>query len=199
MLFYNSIFFVALFATFLGFKYCRIQLVKGRVDKMKTNISALMSLISEEERFLNSRSYTIKGYAINTSVEELDGRITLVEDNKEEFDLNLKEIERSAKELSRLKTILYEKNNQFKLTDGRSIQQAIVDNTNLRKLKSSYEQLVLLKNSKKRVTEVNNSYFECKTVNFDSKQLRKRLEEIDNEIQKTDFEISKLNAVEFEI
>lgn len=166
---------------------------------MKTNISALMSLISEEERYLNSRSYTIKGYAINTSVEELDGRINVVEDNKEAFDLDLKEIERSANELSRLKAILYEKNNEFKLNDGRSIQQAIVDNTNLRKLKSTYEQLLLLKNSKKRVTEVNNSYFECKTVNFDSNQLRQKLEEIDNKIQKTDFEISKLNSVEFEI
>jgi len=166
---------------------------------MKTNISSLMSLISEEERYLNSRSYTIKGYAINTSVEELDGRINVVEDNKEAFDLDFKEIERSVNELSRLKTILYEKNNQFKLNDGRSIQQAIVDNTNLRKLKSIYEQLLLLKNSKKRVTEVNNSYFECKTVNFDSKQLRERLEKIDDEIQKTDFEISKLNSVEFEI
>lgn len=166
---------------------------------MKTNISALMSLISQEEKYLNSRSFTIRGYAINTSVEELDGRVNIVEDNKEAFDLDLKEIERSANELSRLKTILYKKNNQLKLNDGRSIQQAIVDNTNLRKLKSTYEQLLLLKNSKKRVTEVNNSYFECKTVNFDSKQLRERLEEIDNEIQKTDFEISKLNSVEFEI
>ena len=166
---------------------------------MKTNISALMSLISEEERYLNSRSYTIKEYAINTSVEELDGRINVVEDNKEAFNLDLKEIERSANELSRLKAILYEKNNEFKLNDGRSIQQAIVDNTNLRKLKSTYEQLLLLKNSKKRVTEVNNSYFECKTVNFDSNQLRQKLEEIDNKIQKTDFEISKLNSVEFEI
>ncbi len=166
---------------------------------MKTNIAALMSLISEEERYLNGRSYTIKGYAINTSVEELDGRINIIEDNKEAFDLDLKEIERISKELSKLKRVLYEKNNQFKLSDGRSIQEAIVDNTNLRKLKSTFEQLLMLKNSKRRVTEVNNSYFECKTVNFDSRELRKRLEEIDNEIQKTDFEISKLNSVEFEI
>lgn len=166
---------------------------------MKTNISTLMNLISEEEKNLNNLSYTIREYAINTSVEELDGRINIIEDNKEAFDLDLEEIEKSTKELSRLKTILYEKNNQFKLTDGRTIQQAIVDNTNLRKLKTSYEQLLLFKNSKKRVTEVNNSYFECKTVNFDSKKLKKRLEEIDNEIQKTDFEISKLNSTEFEI
>ena len=166
---------------------------------MKTNISSLMSLISEEERYLNSRSFTIKGYAINTSVEELDGRINVIEDNKESFDLDLKEIERIVDDLSRLKAILYEKNNEFKLSDGRSIQQAIVDNTNLRKLKSTYEQLLLLKNSKKRVTEVNNSYFECKTVNFDSNELREKIEKIDDKIQKTDFEISKLNSVEFEI
>ena len=166
---------------------------------MKTNISAIMNLISEEERYLNSRMYTIKGYAINTSVEELDGRTNVIEDNKEAFDLDMEELKRSAKEVSRLKTILYEKNNQFKLTDGRSIQQAIVDNANLRKLKSVYEQLLLLKNSKKRVTEVHNSYFECRTVNFDSKELKKRLDEIDSEIQKTDFEISRLNSVEFEI
>ena len=166
---------------------------------MKTNISALMSLISEQERYLNSRTYNIKGYAMNTSIEELDGRTNLVEDNKEAFDQYFEEIEKGTKELSRLKTILYQKNNEFKLSDGRSIQQAIVDNTNLRKLKSTYEQLLLLKNSKKRVTEVHNSYFECRTVNFDSKQLKKRLEEIDSEIQKTDFEISRLNSVEFKI
>lgn len=166
---------------------------------MKTNISALMSLITEEERNLNSVCYTIREYAINTSVEELDGRINIIEDNKEAFDFDLKEMETSTNKLSRLKTILYEKNNQFKLSDGRSIQQAIVDNTNLRKLKTTYEQLVLLKNSKKRITEVNNSYFECKTINFDLKEIKTRLEEIDNEIQKTDFEISKLNSLEFEI
>ena len=166
---------------------------------MKTNISALMNLISEEEKNINNIGYTINEYAINTSVEELDGRLNVIEDNKEAFDLDLDGIEKSVRELSRLKTILYEKNNQFKLNDGRSIQQAIVDNTNLRKLKTTYEELLLLKNSKKRVTEVNNSYFECKTVNFDAKKLRARLEEINNEIQKTDFEISKLNSLEFEI
>ena len=166
---------------------------------MKTNISALMNLISEEERILNTKSYTVKAYAVSTTVEEIDGRINIIEDNKEAFDLDFNELERSAKELSRLKTILYEKNNQFKLSDGRCIQQAIVDNTNLRKIKTIYEQLVLLKDSKKRVAEVNNSYFECKTVNFDSKKLKEKIEKIDTEIQKTDFEISKLNSIEFDI
>ena len=166
---------------------------------MKTNISALMNLISETEKNLNSKVYSIEDYALNISIEELDGKVNLVEDNKEIFNLNLEEIEKASKELSRLKAILYEKNNEFKLSDGRTIQQAIVDNTNLRKLKTTYENLLLLKNTKKRVTEVNNSYFESKTLNFDQNKLKKRLEEIDSEIQKTDFEISKLNSVEFSI
>lgn len=166
---------------------------------MKTNITALMNLISKEEKNLNNIIYSINGHAINTSAQELDGKVTIIEDNKEAFDFDLKEIERSTKELSRLKAILYEKNNSFKLNDGRSIQEAIVDNTNLRKLKASYEQLLMFKDSKKRITEVNNSYFECKTINFDSKDLRKRLDEIEDTIQKTDFEISKLNSIEFEI
>ena len=166
---------------------------------MKINISTLMNLISEVEKNLSSKIYSIEDYALNISIEELDGKVNLVEDNKEIFNLNLEEIEKASKELSKLKAILYEKNNEFKLSDGRTIQQAIVDNTNLRKLKTTYENLLLLKNTKKRVTEVNNSYFESKTLNFDQSKLKKRLEEIDSEIQKTDFEISKLNSIEFNI
>ena len=166
---------------------------------MKTNIQALMNLISEMEKNLNNLTYVLDGYAINTSVQELDGKINIIEDNKEEFDLSLAKIEKDINKISRLKAILYQKNNEFKLSDGRNIQEAIVDNTNLRKLKTTYEKLLLLKNSKRRVTEVNNSYFECKNINFDSKELRKKLEKLDQDIQKTDFEISKLNSIEFEI
>ena len=166
---------------------------------MKTNISSLMNLISEEEKCINNSIYTIKGLSINTTIEELDGRVNIIEDNKESFDLELKELETKVSELSRLKALLYEKNNSFKLTDGRTIQQAIVDNTNLRKLKNAYEQLLLSKNSKRRVTEVNNSYFECKSINFDTNEIKKKLIEVENKIQKTDFEISKLNSIEFEI
>lgn len=166
---------------------------------MKTNISALMNLISEEEKYLNNRAYNIRGLALNTSVQELDGRVNIIEDNKETFDLELKGLEESIKKLSELKTILYEKNNSFKLNDGRTIQQAIVDNTNLRKLKTCYEQLLLSKSSKKRMTEVNNSYFECRTINFEPSIIKEKLDKIDKTIQQTDFEISKLNSVEFEI
>jgi len=166
---------------------------------MKTNISALMNLIAEEEKNLNNLCFNIRNYSISTSVQELDGKTNIIEDNKNDFEFNLNELEKSNERLSKLKKTLYQKNNEFKLSDGRNIQTAIVDNNNLRKLKNSYEQLLLLKNTKKRYTEVNNSYFECRTINFDPIQIRKRLEEIEKMIQKTDFEISKLNSVEFEI
>ena len=43
------------------------------------------------------------------------------------------------------------------------------------------------------------SYIWLENINFDSKELRKKLEKLDQDIQKTDFEISKLNSIEFEI
>lgn len=166
---------------------------------MKTNISTLMSIIAEEEKNLNNHIYAIEDNAISISVEELDGRVNIIDDNKQAFDYDLEEIEKSVERLSKLKATLYAKNNEFKLSDGRSIQQAIVDNNNLRRLKSMYERLVLLKNSKKRVTEVHNSYFECKSINFDLQEIKDKLVEIEQKIQKTDFEIAKLNSLEFTI
>lgn len=166
---------------------------------MKTNISSLMSLISNEEKNINNKIYGLSDIATSTSIEELDGRVNVVEDNEKSFKTNLEDIEESIKKLSKLKEILYRKNNEYKLSDNRTIQEAIVDNTYLRKLKEVYEQLLLNKTSKKRVTEVNNSYFECKKVNFDIDEIKKKLEEVDEKIHKTDFEISKLNSIEFEI
>ncbi len=37
------------------------------------------------------------------------------------------------------------KNNSFKLSDGRTIQDAIIDNTYLRRLKSSYDNMLKYK------------------------------------------------------
>lgn len=166
---------------------------------MKTNISTLMNLIAEEEKQLANMTYNIKSLAFTTTIEELDGRVNIIEDNKASFDEKLAKIEKIVAELSKLKALLYEKNNTFKLTDGRTIQQAIVDNSNLRKLKTTYEDLLLKRNSKSRVTEVNNSYFECNKINYDLEQIKNKLDKVLEKIQRTDFEISKLNSIEFEI
>ena len=166
---------------------------------VKTNLTNLMSIVDEEEKKFSEHLCNLRKLAFNSSIQELDGTVNITEDCKEDFEEEFKECKESQRKITKIKSVIYEKNNLFKLNDGRTIQEAIVDNTNLRKLKTLYNTLIPLRNSKERVTEVHNSYFACKTVNFDLKEIKKELQEIENKIQETDFEISKLNSIEFEI
>ena len=166
---------------------------------MKTNLSNLMTIVVDEEKKFSSYSYEIKEYSYNTSTQELDGTVNIIEDYKDDFKKASEEYKKAQERITKIKSIIYQKNNTFKLPDGRTKQDAIVDNTSLRKVKNLYSYLLTQKNAKKRITEVNNSYFECKTVNFDIDELRKETEKIEKKIQDTDFEISKLNSVEFDV
>lgn len=166
---------------------------------MKINISGLMNLIAEEERRFNNLSTSLKTNIYSTSIQELNGTINVIDDYKKEFENDLVEYSNVMNKISKLKATLYEKNNSFKLSDGRTIQAAIIDNANLRKMKSTYDLMLTFRNVKRRITEVNNSYFECKSLNFDIDNIKRELHEVDLKIQRTDFEISKLNSIEFEI
>ena len=166
---------------------------------MKTNISGLMSIIADEERKFKTLSTYLQTHIYSIKIQELDGTTNVIEDYKSEFENALDEYKKIITKISKLKSVLYEKNNSFKLSDGRTIQEAIIDNTNLRKMKSSYDLLLNFRDVKKRITEVNNSYFEVKTVNFNIDNIKKESDELENIIQKTDFEISKLNSIEFTI
>lgn len=166
---------------------------------MKINISGLMNMIAEEERKCSSLSNSLRMKVYSVSIQELNGTVNVIEDYKDEFDKELEEYRKIMSKISKLKSILYEKNNSFKLSDGRTIQTAINDNSNLRKMKLTYDNMLTFRNIKRRVTEVNNSYFECKTVNFDIDEIKNELMVIESKIQNTDFEISKLNSIEFEI
>lgn len=166
---------------------------------MKINISGLMSLITEDERKFSYLANSLRTKVYSVSIQELDGTVNVIEDYKSEFDNDLEEYKIYLDRINKFKSVLYEKNNSFKLSDGRTIQEAIIDNANLRKMKSTYDTMLNFRNIKRRVTEVNNSYFECKTVNFDIDKIKEELKEIDSKIQNTDFEISKLNSIEFEI
>lgn len=166
---------------------------------MKTNLSSLMSIVAEEERKFTEYGYEVANYAYNVSIQELDGKVNVIEDHTEDFNKQFKEYKDIQKKITKIKSIIYERNNTFKLPDGRTIQEAIVDNTNLRKMKSLYDTLLDKRSSKKRVTEVNNSYFECKTLNYEIEEIKEERELIEQKIQNTDFEISKLNSIEFEV
>ena len=166
---------------------------------MKTNISGLMSLIKDLESNLDDLEIQINNHAQNKKIIELNKVENVIEDYKKDYCEEIKEYEDTIYRISYLKRILYEKNNSFKLSDGRSIQEAIVDNTNLRKLKNLYNTLLEKRNSKLRITEVNNSYFEETIVNFDVDDLKNKKQNLETKIYETDFEISKLNSIEFEI
>ena len=166
---------------------------------MKINLSSLMCLIDENERQYSSLFFALKKHVLNTSIQELNGTTNIVEDNKKDFQEELAEVERLSKEFTKLKSILYEKNNSFKLSDGRTIQSAIVENSNLRKLKDNLQTLLNYRNLKQRVTEVNNSYFQIQEINYNQEEIKSQIQQLDLKIRNTDFEISKLNSIEFDI
>ena len=143
--------------------------------------------------------FSLKNHVFNTSIQELSGVLNVIEDNKKDFEEELIEVQNLSNEIIKLKSILYEKNNTFKLSDGRSIQAAIVENSNLRKLKDNFELLLNYRNSKQRVTEVNNSYFQIQEINYNQDEVKSQIQILDEKIRNTDFEISKLNSIKFEI
>lgn len=166
---------------------------------MKINLSSLMCLVNEKEKKYSTCLYSLKQHVFNSSIQELNGTTNIIEDNKKDFEEEMLEVKQLASEICVLKATLYEKNNSFKLSDGRSIQAAIVENTNLRKLRDCLKSLLNYRNSKQRVTEVNNSYFQIQEINYNVEEVKARIQELDTKIQNTDFEISKLNSIEFEM
>ena len=166
---------------------------------MRINLSSLMSLIDESEKRYSSLFISLRKHVLTTSIQELNGTTNIVEDNKKDFDEELAEVNKLANEISKFKSILYEKNNSFKLSDGRTIQSAIVENSNLRKLKDNLQSLLNYHNFKQRVTEVNNSYFQIQEINYDQEKVKSQILQLEQEIRNTDFEISKLNSIEFDI
>lgn len=166
---------------------------------MKINLSSLMSLIEKKEKQYISLFYSLREHVFNTTIQELNGTTNIIEDNKKDFQEELLEVQKLTKEITSLKTILYEKNNLFKLSNGQTIQSAIVENTNLRKLKNNLNTLLNHRSSKQRVTEVNNSYFQIQDINYNPDEIKSKILQLEEKIRQTDFEISKLNSIEFEI
>ena len=166
---------------------------------MKTNISELMNIIADEEKeFVNITSY-IEERIFNETIIELDGRVNVIKDYKKDFEEAMKEQEDILKKISKLKATLYEKNNSFKLSDGRTIQDAIIDNTYLRRLKSSYDNMLKYKDLKRGLLRLIILILIVMRLIMTSDEIRKKSKELEKQIQRTDFEISKLNSIEFEI
>ena len=110
---------------------------------MKTNLATLMNIVSLEEKNFITHENNLKNYVYNVFIQELNGTINILEDYSKEFEKEFQEFIKTQEKISKLKAIIYEKNNAFHLSDGRTIQEAIVDNSMLRKMKNTYEFLLL--------------------------------------------------------
>ena len=166
---------------------------------MKTNLTNLMNMVSEYERNLNQVNSNLQSHIFTTTIEELDGRKNIIEDYREDFKDEFIEYNELFEKIQSAKQIIAKKNNELKLPSGDTIADALITISLLRKKMYLLERLLTEKNSKRRVTEVNNSYFEAKEINFDAKAMKEVYEKIQSEIQNLEFEISKLNSKEFEI
>lgn len=65
---------------------------------MKTNLSNLMTIVVDEEKKFSSYSYEIKEYSYNTSTQELDGTVNIIEDYKDDFKKAFEEYKKLKKE-----------------------------------------------------------------------------------------------------
>ena len=64
---------------------------KNGVKSMKTNLSSLMNVVAEEERKFSEYGGNVNEYAYNTSIQELDGKVNVVEDYTEDFKRTFEE------------------------------------------------------------------------------------------------------------
>ena len=78
---------------------------------MKTNLSSLMNVVAEEERKFAEYGGNVNEYAYNTTIQELDGKVNVIEDYTEDFKKTFEEYKNTQVRITKIKSIIYEKNN----------------------------------------------------------------------------------------
>ena len=164
---------------------------------MKTNLLNLISIVSDEEVKFSNYGWKLRSLAYNTSIEELNGKTVLVEDYKQDFYKTYNELKRLQKSITKMKKIINNRNHELILPDGRTIQDALIDNITNRRMENYLETLLDRHNRKTRKMESIEPYYECQTLNYDLEKLQAEYDEIKKSLHVTDYEISKLNAIEF--
>ena len=175
-----------------------IDLLNGG-NNMKTNMQMLRNLIREEEENLDLVRFSSQEYLFNKVNEELSGKITILVDNTEKMLEKLKETEDLTNKINYLKRTLFEKENELRLEDGRTVKQASVENKYNLKLKYYYEALLRKENKKIRMTDSKSAYFLEYKLNIDRNEIKDKLKNISEEIKNTTNEIIRLNGKIFEI
>ena len=142
---------------------------------MKTNIAQLTQLLLKEEKKFAYYENKLRKYV---SIQKSEHAINVTENQEYNYEKAYKELQKTLDKIIQIKTVIYEKNNQLKLTDGRTLQEATMQNEVLRKLKN---------------------YIESEVLENDSEKVEKEYKKLETEIQRTDSETLKLNLLEFEV
>lgn len=165
---------------------------------MKTNLVDLMSRVSQLESEYSDMAYTLRSQSMNIRIIELDGKSQMLEEYPD-FEDDFEEFCELGDEITRLKGIIFEKNNSLMLKNGDTIQKTLVDIKNKRKQLELVKQLAKQTPSKRRTSETNNSYFTSKELAYDKDKMDNLQEKLTKEILNLEFEISQLNSIMFEI
>lgn len=165
---------------------------------MKTNLVDLMSRISQLEREYSELGLELRNHCMNIKVIELNGSEQTLEEYPD-FMKKFNEYMGLSSTISRLKGILYEKNNSLTLSTGMTIQQALVFVQNNRNNLELVKNLARKNPVKYRTTETNNSYFTSKDLAYDKSYMENTENELKDIIQQTELEISQLNSQMFDI
>lgn len=165
---------------------------------MKTNLVDLMSKVSQLESEFTELSYELQNQSMNVTVIELDGQSQDLEFYpyfKDDFNRYIE----LGNEITKLKGIIFERNNSLKLKNGNTIQKTIAEIQNKRKVLNLVKRLAKQNPSKKRTSETNNSYFTSRELAYDKDMMVDLQNKLTTEIQDLELEISQLNAETFEI
>lgn len=165
---------------------------------MKTNLVDLMSKVSQLESEFTELSYELQTQSMNVTVIELDGQSQDLEFYpyfKDDFNRYIE----LGNEITKLKGIIFERNNSLKLKNGNTIQKTIAEIQNKRKILNLVKKLAKQNPSKKRTSETNNSYFTSRELAYDKDMMVDLQNKLTTEIQDLELEISQLNAETFEI
>ena len=166
---------------------------------MKTNMTDLMSRISQMQSDFDDLELKIRTNSTNTKIIELNGNEQTIE-KSEDFEKNYNEYLRLSKIIPKLKGILYKRNNTlilpvFEIT----IQEALAKIQTLRALLATIKALASKKPYKRRTTENTNSYFTSIELAYDKEAMQELEKDLIEQIQSLEFGINKLNSEEFEI
>lgn len=165
---------------------------------MKTNISNIMNEIKKDQEELSNIEYYVRRNNVQKSTIELTGNEVILEE-VEDFNDKMERADYLVNRISYLKFVMSKRNNETILSNGMSVAGNLDLLSKLRTRIETYQELLQVKETKRRVTEVNNSYYLHSVPVFNRNEIESKKTDTEHQIQQIELEISKTNSIEFDI